>query len=136
MLTYADGSALGRALAASPEAVAWLRWSDEHARDVVTSPLALSELRRTALTMGPVARAKAHVIAEQVTVVRFFDQSLEQAAMASSVLSPFGALHLGIAVAHPEVGAIATYDVVLARVAAIYELDVVTPGRPDGWFDA
>ena len=134
MLTYADGSALSRALATGPEAASWLRWADEHAGELVTSPLGLTELRRAAAPLGPVARAKAHDVAEAVTVVRFFDQSLESAAMASSVLPPFQAIHLGIAVAHPDVGALATYDVLLARVAEIYGLAVVSPGRPPGWY--
>lgn len=135
-MIYADGSALSRALVAGVEAASWLRWSSEHADEIVTSPLGLTELRRAAFPLGPVARAQAHAIAERVEVVRFFDQSLESAAMASSVLPPFQAIHLGIAVAHPEVDALATYDVLLARVAAIYALDVVSPGRADAWWDA
>lgn len=135
-MIYADGSALSRALVPGAEAGAWLRWSSEHAAEIVTSPLGLTELRRAALPLGPVARAQAHTIATSVEVVRFFDQSLESAAMASSVLPPFQAIHLGIAVAHPDVVGLATYDVLLARVASIYALDVVSPGRTDGWWDA
>lgn len=134
MLTYADGSALGRALAPGPEAASWLRWSSQH--EVVTSPLGLTELRRIAQGMDPVAREKARRIADEVTVVRFFDQSLKSAAMASSVLTPFGAIHLGIAVAHPDVGRIATYDPLLAKVAVIYGLEVVSPGWPDRWWES
>ena len=136
MLTYADGSALSRALATDPESVSWLRWSAEHADDLVTSPLALTELKRAAQGLDPVAREKAHRIAESVTVVRFFDQSLKSAAMASAVLPPFASIHLGIAVAHPDVEQIATYDALLARVAVIYGLDVVSPGWADGWWEA
>ena len=136
MLTYADGSALSRALGSGTESASWLRWSDQHADELVTSPLALSELKRAAQGMDPVAREKAHRISETITVVRFFDQSLKSAAMASPVLSPFGAIHLGIAVAHPEVDTIATYDPLLAKVAVIYGLGVVSPGWADGWWDA
>lgn len=134
MLIYADGSALSKALSAGTEAASWMRWSHEHADEIVTSPVGLTELRRTAQGMDAVARAKAHAIAEGMTVVRFFDQSLKSAAMASSVLTPFAAIHLGVAVAHPEVEAIATYDVLLARVADIHGLLVVAPGRPEGWY--
>lgn len=136
MLTYADGSALSRSLVAGLESASWMRWSSEHAAEIVTSPLALTELRRTAQVMDPVAREKARRIADEVTVVRFFDQSLKSAAMASSVLSPFAALHLGVAVAHPDVGRVATYDPLLAKVAVIYGLEVVSPGWADGWWEA
>ena len=135
MLIYADGSALSRSLATGPESASWMRWSAEHFDALVTSPLGLTELRRAADPLGPVARKKAHALAGRITVVRFFDQSLKSAAMASTVLPPFAAIHLGIAVAHPDVEQVATYDVLLARVLSIYGLAVVTPGRPDGWWD-
>ena len=136
MLTYADGSALSRALSTGVESASWLRWADQHAADLVTSPLGLSELRRAADPLGPVARAAVHTIASTITVVRFFDQSLKSAAMATTVLPPFAAIHLGLAVAHPDVNQVATYDALLARVAVIYGLAVVSPGRPDGWWEA
>ncbi|NTW42638.1 MAG: hypothetical protein HGA44_22660 [Cellulomonadaceae bacterium] len=68
-------------------------------------------------------------------MVRFSDQSLRSAAMASSVVPPFTAIHLGIAVAEPEIDRVATYDGPLARVAVIYGLEVVSPGRPGTWWD-
>ena len=135
MLIYADGSALSRSLATGPESASWMRWAAENAGLLVTSPLGLTELRRAADPLGPLARAKAHELAAGLTVVRFFDQSLKSAAMASTVLPPFAAIHLGIAVAHPDVDRVATYDALLARVAVIYGLSVVTPGRPDDWWD-
>jgi predicted nucleic acid-binding protein len=136
MLIYADGSALSRSLATGPEAASWLRWADQNAASLVTSPLGLTELRRAADGLDAVARAKAHDLAASLTVVRFSDQSLKSAAMASTVLPPFAAIHLGIAVSHPDVDRVATYDELLARVCVIYGLSVVSPGRPDGWWDA
>ncbi|WP_024286093.1 PIN domain-containing protein [Cellulomonas sp. KRMCY2] len=136
MLIYADGSALSRALSTGVESASWLRWADQHAAELVTSPLGLTELRNAAAPLGSVARSKAHEIATKIAILRFSDQSLKSAAMAAAVLSPFGAIHLGIAVAHPEIEQVATYDPLLARVAAIYGLSVVTPGRPDGWWNA
>jgi hypothetical protein len=38
-------------------------------------------------------------------------------------------------VAHPEVDTVATYDVLLARLAVIYGLRVVSPGCQDAWWD-
>ncbi|MBO1753463.1 hypothetical protein J4G33_16775 [Actinotalea sp. BY-33] len=135
MLIYADGTALGRSLVPGPESASWMRWSHEHAAELVTSPVGLTDLSRTADGLDAVARAKAHEIATTIEVVRFFDQSLEAAAMASSVLSPFSAMELGVAVAHPEIDRVATYDPLLARVAVIYGLEVVSPGRAAGWWE-
>jgi predicted nucleic acid-binding protein len=134
MLYYADGSALSRALASDAESVSWMRWADAHADQIVTSPLGLTELRRAADPLGPTARDAARQMAATLTVIRFFDRSLEYATLSAGVLPPFKAIHLGIAMAHPEVGAIATYDELLAQVASLQKVKVVTPGRPPHWW--
>lgn len=134
MLIYADGSALSRWLASGDESASWHRWADQSADRLVTSPLGITELRRAVDPLDTVARDKVRDVVDRITVVRFFDQSLKSAAMASSVLTPFAAIHLGIAVAHPDVEQIVTYDALLARVAVIHGLEVVTPGRPDDWW--
>src|SRR5665648_946710 len=129
MLIYADGSALSRSLTGDAESDSWLRWATEHADQIVTSPLALTEVRRAADPLGPVAREKARALAGSVTVIRFSDQSLRSATVAASVLPPFAAIHLGIALTRVEIGAIATYDKPLAQVAALHQLAACT-GRP------
>jgi len=134
MLIYADGSALSRSLMGDAESASWLRWATEHADQIVTSPLALTEVRRVADPLGPVAREKARALARSVTVIRFSDQSLRTATVAASVLPPFAAIHLGIALTQVEIGAIATYDKLLAQVAALHQLAVVAPGRPSNWW--
>lgn len=134
MRIYVDGSALSRYLADVPESAAWLLWVADREPDLLTTPLALSELRQVAQTMDLAARQTAHDVGERLEVVRFSDQTLRTAAMASGVLSPFAALHLGVAAAHPDVTTIATYDPLLARVAVIHGLAVVAPGRPEQWW--
>ncbi len=134
MLIYADGSALSRSVTDAPEAAAWAEWFAAHADEVVTSPLGLTELRQAAAPLGSDARARARALADSLTVVRFYDEALDSAAMAQGVLPPFAAIHLGIARTHAEVGAIATYDPRLAQVAILHGMQVVTPGRgPDWW---
>lgn len=135
MQIYADGGALGRALTADHEGAAWLSFWHEHETELVTSPLGLTELRRVADPLGHEARAAAHRIAESITVVRISDQSLEVAAMAGAVVPPFTAIHLGVAVAESEVEELATYDPLLARVAVIYGLRVLSPGRTGPWWE-
>jgi uncharacterized protein len=130
MLTYADGDALGHVLTAAPESIAWCRWSDENAARLVTSPLGLTELH----TLGPVARARAHDVAERISVIRFSDQSLASAAEMLADVPPFTAIHLGIAVSHPDIDSVATYDAILAGLAASHGLDIISPGRNGPWW--
>lgn len=135
MRVYADGSALVRYLPEPDFSVDWQRWAEQHERDLVTTSLSLGELRSAALRVPVHVRARAHAAAARIDVVRYSDQALGVAAMDTSVLSPFAALHLGVAVAHPGVTGFATYDPRLAAVAALHGLDVVSPGLPPRWWD-
>jgi len=131
---YADGSALVRYLHRQQHADDWQRWAAGHEPDLLVTPLSLSELRAAAALEPADVRALAHEVAERLVVVRYFDQALHLASMTTGVLSPFAALHLGVAVAHPDITAVATYDTRLAQVAALHGLDIVTPGRPPNWW--
>lgn len=135
MLIYADGAALAHALGTEAASIAWIRFASEAGERLVTSPLGLTELRGIAAPLGLRAREVASEIAASITVLRFSDQSVKAAAMASSAVSPFTAIHLGIAASHPDVDTVATYDVLLARMAIIYGLTVASPGRAAGWWD-
>ncbi|WP_448630579.1 type II toxin-antitoxin system VapC family toxin [Cellulomonas soli] len=132
---YADGSALSRYLVGAPCRDEWLAWVARHESDLVTTPLALTELRAIAGPRGLEARGVARDVAERLEVVRISDQALRHAVKVAGVLSAFQALHVGAAVAHPEVHAVATYDTVLAQVCAMFGLDVVSPGWPDRWWE-
>lgn len=136
MRIYADGSALLRYLPGTDHGDDWARWVADREPDLLVTTLSLSELRNAAAARDATARAVAHEVSERLEVVRYFDQAVERASMTTAVLDPFHALHLGVAVAHPAVEAVATYDVRLARVVAIHGLEVVSPGLPGGWWDA
>jgi predicted nucleic acid-binding protein len=133
---YADGSALVRYLPGQQHAEDWQRWAAGHEPDLLVTSLSLSELRHAAALAPTDVRALAHAVADRLEVVRYSDQALRSAAFSSGVLSPFAALHLGVAVAQPGVTAVATYDRGLAAVGAIHGLAVVSPGLPDLWWDA
>lgn len=135
MLVYVDGSALSRYVIDSPESRQWRAWAAVHELSFVSSPLGFFELRRVADRLGFAGRAGAHAVSERIAAVRFSDQAIKTAAMVWTVLSPFASLHLGVAISDPDIGVVATYDVLLARVAAIYGLSVVSPGRPDHWWE-
>ena len=131
--TYVDGSALAQFLPGAAHRDAWLVWT--YGRRLVTSPVGITELHGLAFPLGVAARAAADAAETNVEVLRFSDQALQTASHVSTALSSFVALHLGTAVAHPDVDTVATYDVDLARVAALYRLAVVSPGWPDRWWE-
>ncbi|MEV7973698.1 PIN domain-containing protein [Cellulomonas sp. NPDC089187] len=136
MRIYADGSALIRYLAGVPQSDEWNRWAAEREADLLVTSLSLSELRAAAAGQPTDVRLRALDVADRLTEVRYFDQALRVASMVTGVLSSFGALHLGVAAAHPEVDTLATYDARLAQVAQMYHLRVVSPGLADQWFAA
>lgn len=132
---YADGSALAQYVVGSSSHDDWLAWAHDHEDELVTTPLGLTELRRFALPGGVEARGVAREVEERVTVVRFSDQTLRAATKVSGVLPPFTALHIGAALAHPEIVAVATYETQLARVAALHGYLVVSPGLAPFWWE-
>lgn len=134
-LVYADGTALSRFLDGAPERRAWDEFAGRRRGSLVTSVLGLTELNRVAQLMGRTARDRADAVAGQLEVLRFSDQSVRAASMVSGVMAPFVALHLGTALAHPDVRIVATYDVDLARVCVLHGLAVVSPGWPDRWWE-
>ncbi|WP_456824042.1 hypothetical protein [Cellulomonas sp. P5_E12] len=132
---YADGSALSRYLDGAPCREQWMAWTADHEAELLTTPLGLTELRRVARPRGVEANGVAHDVEERVEVIRFSDQTLRAATRVSGVLPPFVALHIGAALAHPEVASVATYDVQLAQVSALHGLTVVSPGWPAHWWE-
>lgn len=133
---YADGSALTRYLPGAPEAAAWRSWTTRYGPALLTTPLGLTELRGTARQLGQDAQGVAHEVAAGIEVVRYFDQAVARASDVAGVATPFVALHAGVALGHPDVTGVATYDARLARVVALYGLEVVTPGRPPRWWES
>lgn len=131
---YADGSALVQFLPSAPFHEAWTAWAQ--GRRFVTSQVGVTELRRVAWPLGSDAQRVAHEVELEIGTLRFNQRALETASHVSTALPSFVALHLGAAVSHPGVEAVATYQVELARVAALYRLPVVTPGWPDRWWES
>jgi len=116
------------------EALAWRSWLREHEPDVAVTEIGLTQLRRTADPLGPEAREAVRQLVPRLTVLRIPDQAMNVSTLASTALGPFDALHLGLAVVHHEVTALVTYERDLARLARMYALDVVSPGRDDAWW--
>jgi hypothetical protein len=133
---YADGSALVRYLPAPDHSVDWQRWAEQHGPDLLVTSLSLSELRHALATTPAHVRARVHASVDRLEVTRYSDQAVAAAAMSTAALSPFASIHLGVAVAHPEVTAFASYDHRLVAAAAEHGLRIVSPGLPDRWWVA
>jgi hypothetical protein len=135
---YLDGSALCRFLPGVRHYEAFGAWARDHIDELVTTQLGFTELRQAAelYPRSAVERVGGIVdlVRAGVAVIRFSDDNVAISSHATIVLKPFAALHVGAAVAHPNVDAIVTYDPALANVARIYELAVVSPGLPDDWY--
>lgn len=136
-MIYADGTALCRFLPGVSYFDEWNRWALARLGQIATTQLGVTELRQAAELYPRETKGAAFDIVEKVKthipVIRFSDENVAVSSHAAAVLKPFAALHLGAAVAHPQVDTIATYDAELARVAQLYQLKIVTPGMPDGW---
>ncbi|WP_061961393.1 type II toxin-antitoxin system VapC family toxin [Demequina flava] len=136
-MIYLDGSALCRFLPGVRYFEEFSQWILPRLDQVATTQLGLTEVRQAAELYPREEKSRAFGVVEQirtkVPVIRFSDQNVGISTHASAVLRPFAALHLGAAVAHPQIDTIATYDADLAKVAEIYELSVVSPGMPQGW---
>jgi len=131
---YVDGSALSRYLPAAPEARPWASWASEHEGVLVVSAVSVLEARVTAGLLGTDATLALLAVLVRVPRMRLSDQVLRRAVLLPGDLGPFAALHVGAARAHLDVRTIATYDPATARAAATVGLDVVSPGRPAGWW--
>ncbi|MCL2463512.1 MAG: hypothetical protein FWF28_00360 [Micrococcales bacterium] len=130
---YADGTALAQFLPGAPLHRPWIAWVQ--GRRVVTSQVGVTELQGAAAVGSLAVRAAADEVVESVEVLRFSDKALDVASHVSTALPPFVALHLGVAATNSDVAHVATYFGDLAKVAALYQLDVVTPGWPDRWWE-
>lgn len=147
-MIYADGSALRLTVmdvshpflgpddaSVGPESIAWRAFLREHERDLAVSEIGLTALRRAADPVGAAARESVRQLAVRLTILRVPDRALDTATLAQAALRPLDAIELGIAVAHPDVSTVATYDRSMARVARLHGLEVSTPGRADRWWE-
>lgn len=137
-MIYVDGTGLCRFLPG-------VRFFDEfndftvpRLAELATTQLGFTELRQAAELYPRETKTRAFEVLEMVRgsipVIRFSEHTVSVSTHASAVLKPFAALHLGAAVAHPDVTALLTYDAELARVAELYELQVLSPGLMPGWY--
>jgi uncharacterized protein len=129
-LLYLDSSAIIKLVVAEPESAALLgelgAWPE-----TVSSALArlevLRAIRRSA--SGESVSRRAHAVLERIGLVRIDDAILEKAAsLEPPALRSLDAIHLATALSlGSDLGAIAAYDLRLARAARALGLRVVSP---------
>jgi len=132
---YVDGSALTRYLDTVRGSAQWRAWATPREADLRVSAISRAELRIATLHATSAQRVRARDDLDRIEVLRISDQALAWATNVTGVLSPFAAVHLGMAMTHRDVTAVATYHGRLARLAALHGLGVVSPGLPDGWWE-
>ncbi|WP_066586875.1 PIN domain-containing protein [Cellulomonas timonensis] len=135
MRVYVDGSALTRYLDDVRGSAQFRAWAQPIEPDLLVSVVSRAELRIATLHTTSAQRVRARDDLDRIEVLRLSDQALGWATNVTGVLSPFAAVHLGMAMTHRDVGAVATYHGRLARLAALHGLQVVSPGLPDGWWE-
>ncbi len=139
-MIYADGTALCQFLPGAQYFNEWNTFAIPQLGQIVTTQLGWTEFRQAAELCPREEREQVFFVVEQVKkripLIRFSEENFSVSAHAAVVLKPFAALHLGAAVADPAVNTMATYDIDLARVAALYQLTVVSPGLPAGWHNS
>ncbi|QIK82278.1 hypothetical protein [Sanguibacter sp. HDW7] len=144
---YADGSALRLSVVGSDypflpgedpgpaeHAEAWRAWLSEHAGEVAVTEMGLSAAKSAAIPLGWEARDSVRLLGDRLTVLRIPDQAFPVAAMVGGVVPSVDAVHLGVAVADPEIDTIVTYEKQTAQLARMYGLAVLAPGLPDHWW--
>jgi len=132
---YADGSALSRYLPGAPHRADWLLWARRNGPRLLTSQVGVSELRGTARMHGADALDVAWRALLEIETIRLSDQAVARAATVVDELPAFVAVHVGAALTHRDVVAVATYDPRLARAADLDGKDVLAPGLPPRWWE-
>lgn len=135
MTTYVDATALVCSIIDRPEAGAWRKWVADTEPELVTSQQVIAQLRADLADQPWDVRMEASAYLDGIEVLRISDQALKLAAFAHGVLTPFEALSIGIARASEEVTSFATYELRTAAVAHLHGLTVVSPGRPEIWWE-
>jgi hypothetical protein len=131
---YLDGTAIVRTVDDSPESDALREWLDAHASELVTSILARWEAGEELAKLGHDQRMRVYDQIGGIPEIPVSGRALEIGSYAVSAVSPYAALHVGLAQAEDAVTVVITYNSEVASAARLYGLRVITPGRDPGWY--
>ncbi|MDR1440913.1 MAG: PIN domain-containing protein [Bifidobacteriaceae bacterium] len=131
---YLDGTAIIRSVEDSAESDALREWLAAHPSELVTSVLSRWQAAEGMAKLDRGQRMRAYDQLGAIPEIPVSGRALEIGSYAVSAVSPYAALHVGLAQAEESVTVVVTYDPEVASAARIYGLRVVTPGRDAGWY--
>lgn len=127
-MVYLDSSAIVKLIAAEAESAALRTFLRKHPSRAA-SALAKVEVMRAVRLAGAPARRRARLVLRRLDLVRLDDEVLNDAAsLDAAILRSLDAIHLAAArVFGDDLEAVVTYDVRMARAAALVGLPVSQP---------
>jgi hypothetical protein len=131
---YLDGTAIVHAVGDSPESEALRDWLDGHESELVTSILARWEAAEQLAVLEHDQRMRVYDQIGGIPEIPVSGRALEIGSYAVSAVSPYAALHVGLAQAEDSVTVVITYNSEVASAARLYGLRVISPGRDSGWY--
>ena len=134
MRYYLDGTAIVNAVKDAPESEELREWLANHEAELTTSILARWEAGEELVGLDHGRRMRVHDQLGGIPEIPVSGRSLEIGSYAVAAVSPYAALHVGIAAGEEAVTVMVTYNPEVASAARLYGLRVVTPGRDPGWY--
>ena len=134
MRYYLDGTAIVQAVGDSPESEALREWFDAHESELVTSILSRWEAAEQLALLDHDQRMRIYDQIGGIPEIPVAGRALEIGSYAVSAVSPYAALHVGLAQAEDAITVVITYNAEVASAARLYGLRVVSPGRDSGWY--
>jgi len=131
---YLDGTVIVRAVGEFPESEELRAWLAGHEKEAVTSVLARWEAGEELLVMDRSHRMRLYDQLGGIPQIPISGRALEIGSYAVAAVSPYSALHVGLAAAEESVSVMLTYSAEVASAARLYGLRVVSPGRDPGWY--
>jgi hypothetical protein len=131
---YLDGTAIVQAVGESPESEALREWFDAHESELVTSILSRWEAAEQLALLDHDQRMRIYDQIGGIPEIPVSGRALEIGSYAVSAVSPYAALHVGLAQAEDAITVVITYNAEVASAARLYGLRVVSPGRDSGWY--
>ena len=134
MRYYLDSTVITHAVGDLPESEELREWLAQHSGEVVTSVLARWEASEELLDLDRVHRMRLFDQLGGIPQIPISGRALEIGAYAVAAVSPYSALHVGLAAAEETVSVMVTYSAEVASAARLYGLRVITPGRDASWY--
>jgi hypothetical protein len=131
---YLDGTAIVRAVIDSPESDALREWIGGHENELVTSILARWEAGEELVGLDHGHRMRIYDQLGGIPEISVSGRALEIGSYAVAAVSPYAALHVGLAAAEEGITVMITYNAEVASAARLYGLRVISPGRDPGWY--